>query len=338
MFATIAKLLAKRILVAIPTLLLVSVLLFIILRLLPVDPAAMSLPPTATIQEVEAKRVEMGLDRPLPVQYAIWLGQTLRGDFGQSIQYRTDVARLIGDTLPATMELAFMAMAVASVIGIAGGLLIFHLRGGPAETVLEVGSIGLLSMPEFLWSLILMLLVGVTWGLLPFSGRVGPGISPPDVTGFLLLDALITGQFAVLKDALLHMVLPVLALGIAASPSIMRVLRSSLLDVYQDDYIHQARLRGQSERRILLRHGLKNAILPTLSLMGVQFGFLFGGTLLVEIIYSFPGMGNLMVDAIRNADLPIIQAVGLTYCVMVLVISVAVDSLYLILNPKLRVR
>lgn len=338
MFATIVKLLARRILVAIPTLLLVSVLLFIILRLLPVDPAAMSLPPTATIEEVEQKRAEMGLDRPLPVQYAIWLGQTVRGDLGQSIQYRADVAKLIGDTLPATIELAVMAMIVASIIGIAGGLLMFHTRGGPAETVLEVGSVGLLSMPEFLWSLILMLLVGVTWGLLPFSGRVGPGVSPPDVTGFLLLDALITGRFAVLGDALLHMVLPVMALGIAASPAIMRVLRSSLLDSYQDDYIQQARLRGLTERRILLRHGLKNAILPTLSLMGVQFGFLFGGTLLVEIIYSFPGMGNLMVDAIRNADLPIIQAVGLTYCVMVLVISVAVDSLYLILNPKLRVQ
>ncbi len=122
-------------------------------------------------------------------------------------------------------------------------------------------------------------------------------------------------------DALKHMILPAFALGIAFSPTIMRVLRSSLLDVYQEDYIHQARLRGLSERRVLLRHGLKNAILPTLSLMGVQFGFLFGGTLLVEVIYSYPGLGNLMVDAVRNADLPIIQAVGLTYCVVVLIIN-----------------
>ncbi len=133
------------------------------------------------------------------------------------------------------------------------------------------------------------------------------------------------------------MILPCAALGIAFSPTIMRVLRSSLLDVYQEDYIHQARLRGLSERRILLRHALKNAILPTLSLMGVQFGFLFGGTLLVEVIYSYPGLGNLMVDAVRNADLPIIQAVGLTYCVVVLIINTVVDSLYLILNPKLRI-
>ena len=138
-------------------------------------------------------------------------------------------------------------------------------------------------------------------------------------------------------DAIKHMMLPAFALGIAFSPTIMRVLRSSLLDVYQEDYIHQARLRGLSERRILLRHALKNAILPTLSLMGVQFGFLFGGTLLVEVIYSYPGMGNLMVDAVRNADLPIIQAVGLTYCVVVLIINTVVDALYVVLNPRLRI-
>jgi peptide/nickel transport system permease protein len=138
-------------------------------------------------------------------------------------------------------------------------------------------------------------------------------------------------------DALKHMILPSLALGIAFSPTIMRVLRSSLLDVYHEDYVHQARLRGLSERRILLHHALKNAILPTLSLMGVQFGFLFGGTLLIEVIYSYPGLGNLMVDAVRNADLPIIQAVGLTYCVVVLFINTVVDAAYVILNPKLRI-
>src|SRR5262249_10496856 len=133
------------------------------------------------------------------------------------------------------------------------------------------------------------------------------------------------------------MVVPALALGLAFSPALMRVLRSSLLDVYHEDYIEQARLRGIAENRILIRHALKNAALPTLTLAGVQFGILFGGTLLVEIIYSYPGLGNLMVDAVRNADLPIIQAVGLTYCVVVLIINTGVDSLYLVLNPRLRV-
>ncbi|MDF2808987.1 MAG: transporter permease [Microvirga sp.] len=338
MFATIAKLLTKRLIVAIPILLVVSALLFVILRILPVDPAAMSLPPNATLDEIEAKRQEMGLDLPMAQQYLIWLSQVLGGDFGTSIHFRKDVASLVWNTLPSTIELAVIAMLVASTIGIAGGLVLFHVRGTRKEAVLDFGSILLLSLPEFLWSLFLILLFGVAFELLPFTGRLSPGFERPSVTGFLLLDAILTGQPAVFWNAFQHMILPCFALGISFSPSIMRVLRSSLLDVYQDDYIQQARLRGVSERRILIRHGLKNAILPTLSLMGVQFGFLFGGTLLVEVIYSYPGMGNLMVDAIRNADLPIIQAVGLTYCVVVLIISIAVDSLYLVLNPKLRVR
>jgi len=338
MFATILKMILRRFLVAVPTLLIVALLLFIVLRLLPVDPAAMSLPPNATNAELEAMRVEMGLDRPLPVQFWIWMDHMLDGDFGMSIQLRQPVRMLVGEALPATIELALLSMAVATVLGIAGGLLAFHFRGTPGEAALDAGSIVLLSLPDFLWALILMLLFGVWLQWLPFMLRLDPGIERPVITGFLLLDTLLAGRPDAFASALRHMILPCAALGIAASPAIMRVLRSSLLDVYQEDYIHQARLRGLSERRVLLRHGLKNAILPTLSLMGVQFGLLFGGTLLVEVIFSYPGLGNLMIDAIRNVDLPLIQIVGLTYCIMVLLISLVVDVLYLVLNPKLRSR
>ena len=156
------------------------------------------------------------------------------------------------------------------------------------------------------------------------------------VTGFLLIDTLLAGQGSAFASTLAHLALPAAALGIAFSPAIMRVLRSGLLDVYHEDYIRQARLRGIGEGRILIVHALPNAILPTLTLMGVQFGFLFGGTLLVEVIYSYPGLGNLMVDAVRNADLPIIQTVGLTYCIVVLLIGMVVDALVLVLNPRLR--
>jgi peptide/nickel transport system permease protein len=214
---------------------------------------------------------------------------------------------------------------------------LFYARDTTAEPAIDFGSIVLLSIPEFLWGLFFILLFGVALGVLPFTGRLSPEFQRPMVTGFLLLDALLTGQLNMFWDAVKHMILPAFALGLAFSPTIMRVLRSSLLDVYHEDYIQQARLRGVSERHVLLGHALKNAILPTLSLMGVQFGFLFGGTLLVEVIYSYPGLGNLMVDAVRNADLPIIQAVGLTYCVVVLVINTVVDALYLVLNPKLRI-
>jgi peptide/nickel transport system permease protein len=338
MSATVLRLLARRMLAAIPILLVVSALLFCVLRLLPVDPAAMSLPPSATIAEVEAKRREMGFDLPLPRQYLIWLTDALHGQFGRSIHLNRESGSLVAATLPATIELAVAAMVLAGILGVGGGLLMFHARNTVFEAIADMGSILLLSIPEFLWGLILLFAFGVTLQLLPFTGRLSPGLSQPHITGFLLLDALLLGRFDIFLNAWKHLILPAIALALAFSPAIMRVLRSSLFDVYHEDYIEQARLRGLSERRILLGHALKNAALPTLTLAGVQFGFLFSGTLLVEVIYSYPGLGNLMVDAVRNADLPLIQAVGLTYCVVVLVINTAIDSLYLVLNPKLRVR
>jgi peptide/nickel transport system permease protein len=334
---TILLLVGRRLVASVLILVAVSALLFGMLRLLPIDPAVMSLPPTATIAEVESKRVEMGLNLPIWHQYAIWLGQVGHGDFGQSIHFRRSVTSLIGATLPATIELAVMSMVIAACLGLGGGLLLFHLRGRPAERLVDFGSIVLLSLPEFLWALFFILLFGVWLAVLPFTGRLSPDFERPVITGFLLPDTLLAGRPDMFVDVLKHMILPAFALGIAFCPTLIRVLNSSLLDTYQEDYITQARLRGLGEGRVLLRHALKNAILPTLSLMGVQFGILFGGTLLVEIIYSYPGMGNLMVDAVRNADLPIIQAVGLTYCVVVLLLNTIIDALYIVLNPKLRV-
>lgn len=338
MIATVIELIVRRLLAAIPILLIVSALLFGALRALPVDPAAMSLPPNATIAEIEAKRREMGLDRPLPEQYLIWLHGALHGDFGRSIQLGREAGSLVAATLPATIQLALAAMIIAGVIGFGGGLLLFSARGTLFEPALDLVSIILLSIPEFLWGLILLFVFGVTLRVLPFTGEVAPGLPVPDITGFLLLDSLLIGRFDVFLSACRHLILPAIALGLAFSPTIMRVLRSSLFDVYYEDYITQARLRGLSERRILIGHALKNAALPTITLAGVQFGVLFSGTLLIELIYSYPGMGNLMVDAVRNADLPLIQAIGLTYCVVVLLINTAVDTLYVVLNPKLRVR
>jgi dipeptide transport system permease protein len=338
MIVTVVNLIARRLLAAIPILLVVSALLFGALRLLPVDPAAMSLPPTATIAEIEAQRREMGLDRPLPQQYLIWLGAALHGDFGRSIVFHRDAGSLVAAALPVTIELAVAAMVIAAILGVGGGLVLFRLRGTFFEPFADLVSILLLSIPEFLWGLILLFVFGVALQLLPFTGQVSPGLPLPLITGFLLLDSLLAGRVDVFLSACQHLILPAVALGLAFSPTIMRVLRSSLFDVYHEDYIQQARLRGLSERHILLGHALKNAALPTLTLAGVQFGILFSGTLLIEIIYSFPGIGNLMVDAVRNADLPLIQTIGLTYCIVVLAINTVVDGLYVVLNPKLRVR
>lgn len=335
---TIAALLLRRALVAVPMLLVVSFLLFAALRLLPVDTAAMSLPPTATLAEVEAKRHAMGLDQPIPAQYGLWLADAAQGRFGASTQLRRDAGALVAHALPATIELALAAMAIAAIVGLGGGLLLHHLRGTPAEAGLDLASTLMMSMPDFMWALLLLLVFGVLLPVLPFMGRLDPGLSLPGLTGFLTLDAILTLQPKLLWSSLRHLALPALALGLAFAPPIMRVLRSSLRDVYHDDHIHHARLRGLGEGRILLRHALGNAILPTLTLMGVQFGFLFGGTLLIEVIYGIPGIGNLMVDAVRNADLPVIQTVGLSYCLVVLTISILIDGASLILNPRARAR
>jgi peptide/nickel transport system permease protein len=335
MFGSVLKLTGRRLVSVIPILLCVSALLFIVLRLLPVDPAAMSLPPNATKVEIEAMRESMGLNLPIWHQYAIWLNSTLHGQFGTSIHYRSAVSSLIAQTLPATIELSLVAMLIATIVGLGGGLALFQLRGGAAEAVGDIASTVLMSIPDFLWGLFFIFLFGVLWPVMPFTGRLNPDMLQPHTTGFLLIDAIIAGKPSVLWSALVHLVLPGAALGIAFSPAIMRVLRSSLLDVYQEDFITQARLRGVSEARILFRHAFKNAILPTLTLMGEQFSFLFGGTLLVEVIYSYPGLGNLMVGAVREADLPVIQTVGLTYCVVTLAINTIVDALCISLNPKL---
>ncbi len=336
MLRLILAILLRRLIVVIPMLLVVSVMIFVILRLLPVDPIAMIISPTALPHEVEATRAFHGLDKPIPVQYLIWIGNVFSGDFGNAISFRVSVLNLVSETLPATIELALFALFFAVIIGFGAGLYMFHVRGTVRETVTDVFSIAMLSFPDFLWALILILLVGVQWAILPFTGRYGPEFIAPDITGFIFLDAIITADGPLLWSALGHIILPALALALAFAPLIMRVLKSSLTEVMTEDYITLARLRGISEWRILLRHALKNGVLPTLTLVGVQFGFLFGGTLLVDIIFAYPGLGNLMVRAIRNTDLPVIQMAALTYCVVVLASNTVVDVLYVVLNPKLR--
>ena len=326
----------RRIAVAIPLMLLVSILVFVVLRLIPADPVAMSVPPNATNEDIEALRREMGLHLPIMHQYAIWLGHILQGDLGKSIAFGQPVFTLIGQSLPATIELAVFGAFFATAIGLPGGILLFRLRGRPSEQAVDVGSTLMMSIPEFLWALFLILVFGVAFNLLPFAGRLPPDMTIPKVTGFLLLDCLLTGDFTAFLEAIRHMLLPALALALGTVPLIMRLLRSSLLDVIGEDYVTMARLRGVPERRVINRHALRNALLPTLSLMGVQFGFLFGGTLLVEVIYSYPGLGNLMVEAVRNTDLPIIQGAALIFALAVLTINLVVDVVYIVVNPKLR--
>jgi len=331
------QILLRRLAVAAPTMLAVSALVFVILRLLPTDPVAMLLPPGATPEAYESLRVELGYDRSIVEQYGVWIGRMLSGDLGVSTYFRRPVGELIATALPNTVELVLAGLVVGAGLGILGGLAMFTTRDGAGEAALDVGSTAMMSIPEFLWALLLILALGVALPVLPFFGRLGPEVATPAaITGFLLLDSLLTGRLDAFASALAHLALPALALAIALAPLVMRVLRSSLLETVHDDYVAAARLRGLSERRILMRHALPNAALPTISLIGVQAGFMFGGTVLVEVIFGYPGLGNLIVDAVRNNDLPVIQAVALVYCVLVLGLNALVEVLYLVVNPKLR--
>ena len=265
MTATVLKLIARRLLAAIPILLIVSALLFCILRLLPVDPAAMSLPPNATIAEIEDKRREMGLDKPLPQQYLIWLADALHGDFGRSIALRRDAGSLVAATLPATIQLAACAMVIAAMLGLGGGLLLFRLRGTLFEPVADLASIVLLSIPEFLWGLILLFVFGVMLQCAAVHrARCRRDCRSRTSPDFCCSIRCWSAAPMCSGARCQHLILPAVALGLAFSPTIMRVLRSSLFDVYHEDYIQQARLRGVTERRILLGHAFKNASLPTL--------------------------------------------------------------------------
>ena len=208
MILQLLGLFARRLLVAIPILFVVSALVFVVLRVLPVDPAAMSMPPNATKAEIELKRQEMGLDRPLARAIRDLALETMKGDLGTSIHFRRGVASLIVETLPATVELAALAMLIAAALGFAGGLLLFHLRGTLRGEAADLGSTALMSTPDFLWGLMFILAFGVAWPILPFTGRLAASFARPMHTGFLLLDTLIEGRLDMFLDALEHMVLP----------------------------------------------------------------------------------------------------------------------------------
>lgn len=336
MLQLVSLIVARRLLLAVPTLLLLSLVVFVVLRLLPVDPLAMLLPASATPADAAALREQLGFDKPIPQQFLIWLWEALKGNLGSSINFRQPVLSLMMSALPATVELTGVALLLALLISVPGGVIAFVLYRRQRETAADLVVALLQSIPAFLWSLLLILMFGVLWPVLPFTGRVGQDVVLPGITGLALVDLLITGKFNAWLDALSHLLLPALALALGFAPLVIRVLRSGLIDAANEPYVEVARLRGVSETRILWRHMLKNAALPTITMIGVQFGFLFGGALLVEMIFGFPGVGNLMVQAVKGNDLPLIQGIALIFCVLMLMITVVVDVLYVLLNPRLR--
>lgn len=328
--------LAIRLASSLVTLFGVAVVVFVVIRIAPGDPIAMMLPPGASEEDIARLRAAYGLDQPLWAQFWIWIGDVLRGDFGTSISLRQDVAGIVLGRLPATLELGLLALVFAVLLG--GGLAVAGTlgRATPGETAVDLWNGMTLSVPDFLWGLIFILLLGVVWPLFPVSGRISPELDPGYATNFLLIEALVRFDGTVLADLFAHMLLPAAALALPLSAVIAQVLKQSLKETMGLDYVMLARAKGFSELAVVFREALRNAVLPTLTLIGVQFTFLIGGTVIVERLFSYEGLGNLAIDAVINRDLPLIQGIVLLFSVLFIAVNLAVDLAYAALNPRLR--
>ncbi|HEX9214438.1 MAG TPA: ABC transporter permease [Bradyrhizobium sp.] len=326
----------KRLVLVPPTLFGVAVIVFVLLRVVPGDPIAMMIPPGASEADITRLRALYGLDQPILQQFATWLGQVASGDLGRSISVRQGVFDLLLARLPATIELALLATVIAVVLGVLVALAGILLRGRRAEWAVDGGVGALLAIPDFLWALILLLLFGVLIPWLPISGRVDPQIDIDLRSNFYLLESLLTGRFGTASALLHHMFLPALALALPFAALVARILKASLADAEDQDYAQIARARGYSRPAILLHEVFPNALIPTVALGGVQLTLLLGGTVLVERIFSYEGIGNMAIDAVINRDFPLIQGLVLTFAVLFIALNLAVDLVVALLDPRLR--
>jgi peptide/nickel transport system permease protein len=325
-----------RLVTMIVTLFGVSVVVFVIIRVAPGDPIAMMLPPGATQADIDRLRALYGLDRSIIEQYFIWLGGVLEGNFGTSISLRQDVMSLVLSRLPATLELSVAALLIAILIGVPLAILGAREQGTAVEASIDVANGAALSIPDFLWGLVLILLFGVLAPVFHISGRISPQLDLPFATQFYLIESILRLRFDLTRDLIGHMFMPALALALPLAAIISQLLKMSLKEVMTLDYVTLARVKGFSETQVILREALKNAALPTLALIGVQFTFLIGGTVIVERLFSYEGLGNMAIDAVINRDLPLIQGIVLVFALLFVLINLAVDMMYALLNPRLR--
>ncbi|MEO7337755.1 MAG: ABC transporter permease [Caldimonas sp.] len=326
----------RRLLWAVPTLFGVLVVVFVLLRVAPGDPVAMMIGPGATPDDIRALRAFYGFDRPLFAQFVGYLGQAAGGHFGRSITLKQDVLDLVRAHLPLTLELSTLALLIAVVLGVGAALVATSFRGRAVERGIEAVTGFVTAIPDFLWGLGAILFLGVLWPVLPVFGLLDGSVRFESSSGFVLSESLVRGRFDVFGSALYHLIGPAVALALPLAAMIARVLKASLVEVLAQDYILVAQVKGYSPWQVLWKEALRNALGPALTLAGVQFTFLIGGTVLIEKLFGLPGLGNLAIDAVINRDLPLIQGIVLTFAVLFIAVNLAVDVINVRLNPKLR--
>jgi dipeptide transport system permease protein len=327
----------KRLGLVVPTFLGITLLVFSLIRLIPGDPVeALSGERGMTAERYQRLLHEFGLDRPLPVQYLDYVWRALHGDLGASTITQEPVFREFIARFPATIELSLCAMLLALVIGIPAGIVAAVKRNTVWDYSVMGASLTGYSMPIFWWGLLLILTFSVGLGWTPVSGRIAIQYDIPPVTGFMLVDALLSSDKGAFRSALSHLVLPAIALGTIPLAVIARMTRSSMLEVLREDYVRTARAKGASTFRVVAIHALRNALIPVVTTIGLQVGTLLAGAILTETIFSWPGIGKWLVEAIHRRDYPAVQGGILMSASVIIGVNLVVDVLYGVINPRIR--
>jgi len=329
--------LLRRFALVIPTFLGITLLVFSLIRLLPGDPVeALSGERGMTDERYQRLLHEFGLDRPLWMQYLEYLWRALHGDLGYSTITHEPVFHEFITRFPATIELSMCAMLMALVIGLPAGIVAALKRNTVLDYSVMGASLTGYSMPIFWWGLLLILTFSVTLGWTPVSGRIAIQYDIPAVTGFMLVDSLLSSDAGAFKSAVSHLILPAIALGTIPLAVIARMTRSSMLEVLREDYVRTARAKGASTLRVVGVHALRNALIPVVTTIGLQVGTLLAGAILTETIFSWPGIGKWLVEAIHRRDYPAVQGGILMSATVIIVVNLVVDMLYGVINPRIR--
>ena len=328
----------RRIFILVPTLLGVSLIVFLMLRLTPGDPAELMLGERATEESLHQVREHLGLNEPLHVQYGMFMKRLMKGDLGETIFTRQKVWTEIKHRFPATLELSICALFISCFVGVILGIVSATKQYSVFDYLSMLGALTGVSMPIFWLGLVLMLIFSVNLGWLPISGRLSVLIDLEVVTNFYVLDSIITKNWVALKDSIWHLIMPAVTLSTIPTAIIARMTRSSMLEVLKQDYIKTAMAKGLSKFKVVYKHALRNALIPVVTTIGLQFGVLLCGAILTETIFAWPGVGKWMYEAVMQRDYMVIQGGTLVIATIFIVINLFVDLLYAVINPKISIK
>ncbi|GDY24541.1 MULTISPECIES: ABC transporter permease subunit [unclassified Agarivorans] len=327
----------KKLMLVIPTFIGITLLTFTLIRLIPGDPIEVMAGERGVSPERHAAlRAELGLDQPLLVQYFDYVKNIASGDLGRSLITKTPVTEEFLTLFPATVELASCAALFAILVGLPCGIIAAVKRGSVFDHSVMTFSLTGYSMPIFWWALLLMLVFSVNLGITPVSGRLDVTYWIDEVTGFMLIDTLLSGEEGAFASALHHLVLPSIVLGTIPMAVIARMTRSSMLEVLGEDYIRTARSKGMAPMRVIVVHALRNALIPVITVIGLQVGILLSGAILTETIFAWPGIGKWLIESIGRRDYPVVQGGILIVATIIIVVNLLVDIMYGVVNPRIR--